>query len=275
MKRIALATSAAWPELTDDDRLLIPALQQLGVEAVPVVWDARIDWTHFDRLVIRSCWDYHLRPDEFLDWIDGLEKACVAVQNPPRLVRWNIDKRYLRELSVAGATIPPTMWIEDGEVLSSAEVLHQRGWSSAIVKPTVSASAYKLRRICKDELAVQLKGPAIVQQFIPEIVSCGEWSLVFLGGKYSHAVIKHPVAEDFRVQSEFGGRTALAEPRPEMVDEAARIVGSLPGRPLYARIDGIDCRGTFILMEVELIEPELFLGLGSAANRFAEEIRRR
>lgn len=272
--RIALASCAAWPELTNDDRLLIPALQQLGVEAVPVVWDGPVDWTDFDQVVIRSTWDYHLRPDEFLQWIDELEKAGVAVQNVPSLVRWNIEKRYLRQLSIAGVTIPPTIWIEEREVVNSDEILNQLGWSSAIVKPTVSASAYKLRRVFKDEIAVQLEGPAIVQQYIPEIVSCGEWSLVFLGGKYSHAVIKHPVAGDFRVQSEFGGRAARAEPRPDVVDEATRIVGSLPGRPLYARIDGIDRRGTFVLMEVELIEPELFLGLGNAANRFAEEIAR-
>jgi len=273
MKRIALASCAAWPELTADDRLLIPELQQLGVEAVPAVWDGPVAWTDFDQVVIRSCWDYHLRPDEFLQWIDELEKACVAVQNLPSLVRWNINKLYLRQLSNAGATIPPAIWIEEREVLRSDEILNQLGWSSAIVKPTVSASAYKLRRVFKDE-RVQLQGPAIVQQFIPEIVSCGEWSLVFLGGKYSHAVIKHPVAGDFRVQSEFGGRAARAEPRPGVVDEATRIVGSLPGRPLYARLDGIDRRGTFVLMEVELIEPELFLGLGNAANRFAAEIAR-
>jgi len=273
MKRIALASCAAWPELTADDRLLIPELQQLGVEAVPAVWDGPVAWTDFDQVVIRSCWDYHLRPDEFLQWIDELEKACVAVQNLPSLVRWNINKLYLRQLSNAGATIPPAIWIEEREVLRSDEILNQLGWSSAIVKPTVSASAYKLRRVFKDE-RVQLQGPAIVQQFIPEIVSCGEWSLVFLGGKYSHAVIKHPVAGDFRVQSEFGGRAARAEPRPDVVDEATRIVGSLPGRPLYARLDGIDRRGTFVLMEVELIEPELFLGLGNAANRFAAEIAR-
>ena len=272
MKRIALASCAAWPELTDDDRLLIPALRELEVEAVPAVWDGPVDWTQFDQVVIRSCWDYHLRPNEFLDWIHELEEACVAVQNLPGLVRWNADKRYLRHLSTAGATIPPTIWIEDWEELISVEILDQLGWSNAIVKPTVSASAYKLRRIFKDEPAVKLKGPAIVQQFIPEIVSFGEWSLVFLGGKYSHAVIKRPTAGDFRVQSEFGGRAALVEPRADMVDEATKMVGSLPGRPLYARIDGIDCDGTFVLMEVELIEPELFLGLGNAANRLAQEI---
>ena len=274
MKRIALASCAAWPELTDDDRLLIPALKQLDVEAVPAVWDGPVDWTQFDQVVIRSCWDYHLRPNEFLDWIQELEKARVKVQNLPALVRWNTDKRYLRELKAAGATIPPTIWIEEREELSSGEMLDMLGWSSAIVKPTVSASAHKLRRVFRDEPAVQLKGPAILQQFIPEIVSCGEWSLVFLGGKYSHAVIKRPAAGDFRVQSEFGGKAALAEPPDAMVDEAARMVGSLPGRPLYARIDGVDRDGTLVLMEVELIEPELFLGLGNAASRFAEEIAR-
>lgn len=274
MKRIALVSCAAWPDLTDDDRLLIPALQQLDVEAVPAIWDGPVDWTQFDQVVIRSCWDYHLRPDEFLDWIQELEQAGVAVQNVPDLVRWNTDKRYLRQLSAAGATIPPTIWIEEQEGLNSDGILDKLGWSSAIVKPTVSASAYKLRRIFRDDPAVRLKGPALIQQFIAEIVGSGEWSLVFFGGKYSHAVIKRPTAGDFRVQSQFGGIAKLSEPRDEMVQEATKMVGSLPGKPLYARIDGVDCDGTLVLMEVELIEPELFLGLGNAASRFAEEIAR-
>ena len=272
MKRIALATCTDWPELTDDDRLLIPALQQLDVGAVPAVWDAAVDWTRFDQVVIRSIWDYHLRPNQFLDWIRELEDAGVTVQNHPSLIRWNADKRYLRELSSSGATIPQTIWIEDGVELSSDEVLDMHGWSSVVAKPTVSASAYNLRRIFKGEPPVQLKGPALVQEFIPEIVSSGEWSLVFLGGKYSHAVVKRPSAGDFRVQHDFGGKAALTEPRAEMIAEATRIVDSLPGRPLYARIDGVDRDGTLVLMEVELIEPELFLKLGNTANRFAEEI---
>ena len=272
MKRIALATCAAWPKLTDDDNLLVPALRQLNIEAVPLVWDEPANWAQYDQVVIRSCWDYHLRPDEFLGWIENLEVSCVSVQNIPSLIRWNADKRYLRQLRKAGVSIPPTVWIEDREEITAHEILEAQGWNSAVVKPTVSASAHNLRRVFKDEPVLHIKGPAIVQQFVPEIVSCGEWSLVFLGGEYSHAVIKRPTSGDFRVQWQFGGSAAIASPPDEMVDEAAKVIASLPDEPMYARIDGIDCAGTFVLIEAELIEPVLFLGPGNAAKRLAEEI---
>jgi glutathione synthase/RimK-type ligase-like ATP-grasp enzyme len=272
MKRIALASCAAWPNLSEDDRLLIPALQQFNVEAVPAIWDGSVDWTQFDLVIVRSCWDYHLRPSKFLGWITKLEKAGVPVQNLPHLIRWNADKRYLRQLRESGASIPHSVWIEDREEVNVHHIMQEQDWISAVVKPTVSASAHNLRRVGKDDPVVSLKGPALVQQFIPEIVSSGEWSLVFLGGEFSHAVIKRPGPEDFRVQSQFGGKSTLANPRAEIVEEARRVVASLPGEPLYARIDGVDCAGQFVLMEVELIEPELFLGVGNASDRFAEKI---
>ena len=272
MNQIALVTYARCPELSDDDRLLIPALRQLGVEARSVVWDAPIDWTQFDQVVVRSCWDYHLRANEFLEWIENLEQSCVPLQNFPSLIRWNMDKRYLRQLEAAGATIPPTVWIEDREEASVHEILDAQGWHSAVAKPTVSASAHNLRRVFRGEPIVRVKGPAMVQQFVPEILAAGEWSLVFIGGHYSHSVIKRPTAGDFRVQWQFGGEALLAEPAAETVAAVKNLLASLPDRPLYGRVDGIECDGGFVLMEVELIEPVLFLGIANASNRFAERI---
>ena len=271
MKQIALVSYAAFPELTDDDRLLIPALRRLGVEAKCAVWDSPVDWTQFDQIVLRSCWDYHLRLNEFLDWLGRLEESGVIVQNVLCLLRWNVDKRYLRQLEAAGASIPTTVWIEDGEEVSVHEILTTQGWASAVVKPTVSASAHNLRRVFKDESVLYLKGPAMVQQFIPEILH-GEWSLVFIGGQYSHSVIKRPTPGDFRVQWQFGGDAVLAEPAEGTIDAVSKLVTGLPAQPLYARVDGIECESGFVLMEVELIEPVLFLGIGNASDRFAERI---
>ena len=112
----------------------------------------------------------------------------------------------------------------------------------------------------------------MVQQFVPEILRAGEWSLVFIGGKYSHSVIKRPAPGDFRVQREFGGDAVSAEPAASTVAAGECLLDALPERPLYARVDGIECDGRFVLMEVELIEPVLFLGIGNASDRFAEEI---
>src|SRR5436309_4244892 len=102
MNRVALVTCSGVPELTDDDRLLIPALRQYGVEAMPVAWDGPVDWTLFDQVVLRSCWDYHLRVNEFLDWIGALERLDLPIQNSAGLIRWNADKRYLRRLQQEG-----------------------------------------------------------------------------------------------------------------------------------------------------------------------------
>lgn len=272
MKQIALVSYAGCPELTDDDRLLLPALRHLGVEAKCVVWDAPVDWTQFDQVILRSCWDYHLRTNEFLDWVGRLEQSAVPIQNSPALIRWNADKRYLRQLEAAGASIPATVWLEDREEASVQEILAIRGWESAVVKPTVSASAHNLRRVFKAEPVVRLKGPAMVQEFIPEILAAGEWSLVYLGGQYSHSVIKRPTPGDFRVQWQFGGDAVLADAAEGTIEDVSKLIAGLPEEPLYARVDGIECKTGFVLMEVELIEPVLFLGIAGASERFAKTI---
>ena len=129
MKQIALVSYAGCPDLTDDDRLLLPALRHLGVEATCAVWDASVDWSQFDQVVLRSCWDYHLRSNEFLDWVGRIEQSFVPLQNFPTLIHWNVDKRYLRQLEAAGASIPPTVWIEDREEVNVQEIL--RLWTYA------------------------------------------------------------------------------------------------------------------------------------------------
>jgi len=271
MNKVALVSYAGCPELTDDDRLLLPALRHLGVQAKCAVWDAPVDWTEFDQVILRSCWDYHLRANEFLDWVGRLEHSAVPMQNSPTLIRWNVDKRYLRQLEAAGGSLPPTVWLEDREEISIHEILRDRGWESAIVKPTVSASAHNLRRVFKSEPEVRLKGPAMVQQFVPEILE-GEWSLVFIDGQYSHSVIKRPTSGDFRVQWQFGGDAVLAEAAEGTIEDVSKLLDGLPETPLYARVDGIECETGFVLMEVELIEPVLFLGIASASERFARRI---
>ena len=275
MKQVALVTFSGCPELTDDDRLLILPLQRLGVVAVPAVWDSAVDWGRFDQVILRSCWDYHLRADEFLQWIGQLERSGVPLCNSASLVRWNADKRYLLQLEAKGVRLPETVWIGENEEASVQGILASQGWDCAVVKPTVSASAHRLKRVIKGEPLVRVKGPAMVQQFIPEVLAPGEWSLVFIDGEFSHAVIKRPRLGDFRVQSQFGGKARLGQPKPDTVAAAAAIVDALPEKPLYARVDGTEDERGFVLMELELIEPVLFLGLGGASDRLAEKIRNR
>ena|SRR5262252_4838800 len=271
MTQIGLVSYAQCPELTADDRLLIPAFARRGVDAVPVVWDARVDWRQFARVVIRSCWDYHLRLSDFLAWVEHLERLGVRLSNSARLIRWNAAKTYLQELNGRGVRIPPTVWIAEDEERDAATILRTWGWASAVAKPVVSASAHGLKRVFVDQPA-SVTGPAMVQPFLSEVLNPGEWSLVFIGGEYSHSVLKRAAPGDFRVQSEYGGEATIASPCPSMLRTAKKILAALEESPDYARVDGILCGDEFVLMELELIEPFLFLKMGSAADRFAEAI---
>jgi len=283
LTRIALATYSKLPTLNDDDRLLVPALAALDVTAVPAVWDARaVCWDEFQGVLIRSCWDYHLRPGEFLDWIDQLERAGVAVWNPGNLLRWNHHKRYLRDLAARDVATVPTRWLPRGEAADLLALLADAGWREAVVKPAVSASAFGTWRTStgtatgeQSRLDALLRiADVMVQPLLPEVADAGEWSLVFLGRRFSHAVLKRPAPGDYRVQWEFGGSAESAVPPGHLIADAERVIAAVPGDALYVRVDGVEREGRLVLMELELIEPHLFLGWDSgAAGRLAEALR--
>ena len=283
MTRIALATYSKLPTLNDDDRLLVPALAALDVTAVPAVWDARaVCWDEFQGVLIRSCWDYHLRPGEFLDWIDQLERAGVAVWNPGNLLRWNHHKRYLRDLAARDVATVPTRWLPRGEAADLLALLADAGWREAVVKPAVSASAFGTWRTStgtatgeQSRLDALLRiADVMVQPLLPEVADAGEWSLVFLGRRFSHAVLKRPAPGDYRVQWEFGGSAESAVPPGHLIADAERVIAAVPGDALYVRVDGVEREGRLVLMELELIEPHLFLGWDNgAAGRLAEALR--
>jgi hypothetical protein len=284
--RVALVTCAGLPQLTEDDRLLQQELRRGGAEAVAAAWDDRaVDWPGFDRVVVRSCWDYHLRLPEFLAWIESIERQRVALWNPGPLLRSNAHKSYLRELAARGFPLVPTAWLRRASPVPLSGLLDERGWTDAVVKPAVSASAFRTWRLSRAEAEgaearrafaeLIAAGDLLVQRFVPEVVSPGEWSFVFLGEEYSHAVLKRPAAGDFRVQDEYGGRIAGEAPSASLLAQAKRIAAWIPRPWLYARIDGVEIAGTFNVMEVELIEPALFLGSEPLApGRFAHAIRR-
>ena len=236
-------------------------------------------WTACDAVILRSCWDYHLRLPEFLEWIGWLENSGVRVWNPPSMIRWNSNKTYLRDLEGKGVAVIPTFWPETG--VSLRDQLGELGWSKAVVKPRVSATAHRTMLISADDadqaqplVEDLLRGPGVlVQQFMESIQTQGEWSLIFFAGEFSHAVVKTPKAGDFRVQHDFGGREQSAQPSPAVLEAATRVIRAVDDVPLYARVDGVESAGGFLLMELELIEPALFLALSSdAPERFARAI---
>ena len=280
--KIAFVTHSGLPGLSADDLLAVEELRRRGAEVEPAVWDdPGVRWSAYQRVVIRSCWDYHLRPEAFLGWLDEMERRRAPLWNPASVVRGNVDKAYLADLAAAGLPVVPTVRLEKGEAADLAGLLDERGWTEAVVKPSVSASAFRTLRVGRGEAgasqekltALLASSSALVQPFLPEVQTGGEWSLIFLGGEYSHAVLKKPKAGDFRVQQELGGSVDSAVPSPELVVQARRVLETIPEPWLYARVDGVEIGGAFTLMELELIEPSLFLVADERAPaRFAEAI---
>ncbi|MEA2604938.1 MAG: hypothetical protein QOF89_5930 [Acidobacteriota bacterium] len=280
--RIAFVTSAAWADLSPDDRLAAAELSRRGIEVQPAVWDdPEVDWSGFDRAILRSCWDYHLRLPEFLAWLDRIEHSGVPLWNPPSLVRFNADKSYLGDLAAAGVPVVSTLRLERGASADLSAILDEQGWAEAVVKPAVSASAFRTRRLRREEagavqpeLAEMLAGSAVlIQPFLPEIQTRGEWSFLFFAGEYSHAVLKRPGEGDFRVQQELGGSAVVESPDPRLLAQARAVVEHIPGPWLYVRVDGIELEAGFVLMELELIEPSLFLVADpEAPGRFADAV---
>lgn len=282
MKKIGFATYREIPALTADDLLAAEELRLLGFDVVPVVWDDPAADVHdLAAVVTRSCWDYHLRPDRFRSWLDALDRSGTPVLNSSRLVHWNMDKRYLRALAAQGVAVPRTVWVEAGDGGDLEALLHDHGIGEAVVKPAISLSAHETWRTSlsaarghQDAFARLVStGSVLVQELVEEVVSRGEISFVFFGGAYSHAVLKRPKEGDFRVQMDFGGSRELWSPPDSLVEQARAVVDLVEEPLVFARVDGIDVGGQLCLMELELIDPVLFLAFDEQApRRFAEAI---
>lgn len=281
---VALVTYERVPEIGADDRLLAEALAVRGVHAQAAVWsDPAVRWDRYAAVIVRACWDYHLRAAEFFAWTARLDSMGARVLNAPATLRWNADKRYLRDLESRGIPIVPTRWIEPGARESLAEVRRRTGWSELVVKPAISGGAHETWRASPGEggdearLATMLeRGVVLAQPLMSAVVEEGEWSLVFLDGAFSHAVFKRPRTGDFRVQIEHGGTFAPATPAPRLIDEARAALDAAPSSgesTLYARVDGCISGGRLLLMELELIEPALFLGTApGSAQQMADAV---
>ncbi len=286
-RRIALATCAEYPRLCDDDRALLPALTGVGLAAEIRDWRGTEDWGAFDAVLLRSTWDYFERPAEFLAWLASLERAGVRCFNEPALVRWNADKRYLRDLAAKGVATVETLWFEPGPGVTAASVAARvaaQGWDDVVVKPAVSAGAWRTHRLRRADLPgagaildeVLAAGALLVQPFLPEVVVDGEHSLLFFDGEFSHAALKRAKAGDYRVQWTHGGTQVAEAVSADLVRQARAVLDAAPSPGLYARVDGIVRDGRFILMELEQIEPYLFFGQApDACGRLARALRAR
>jgi len=279
---VAFVTCRQLPDIHDDDGLAADVLRDRGIPVVSAVWDEpAADWRRYRCVVIRSTWDYHHHQDRYAAWLRRCADDGVRLWNPPATVLANMNKRYLSDLEQRGVDVVPTEYLDVGHGQSLRGLLERRGWDQAVVKPAVSASAYRTWRTTtatadRDQAAFEedsARHEVLVQPHVDEIATRGEWSLVFFAGQYSHATIKRPAAGDFRVQEELGGHSAPAEPPDHVIESARHILSLSPSPLLYARVDGIERGQRFMLMELEINEPYLFLGSSpGAAARFANAI---
>ncbi|MEM7080928.1 MAG: ATP-grasp domain-containing protein [Pseudomonadota bacterium] len=274
MVKICFVTYATRPEPSASDALVAAWLREQGHEVFGVPWtDAPDAFSDADLLVIRSTWDYPLHPERFSAWLEAIDGRW-PVANPVELVRWNMHKRYLLDLGQQGVRVPRSAVLESVEEVEA----YFDAWSTAelVIKPLVGASGRGVVKVQPGaELSALAAGQYLVQEFVGEIAD-GELSLAFFGGRYSHAVIKHPSAGEFRINSAYGGQVSPTDPPPQAIATAEGVVASLTPDALYARVDGVMVRGEFVLFELELIEPSFFfVAQPQAAQHFGRAIIQR
>lgn len=252
------------------------ALEAAGATVSPVVWSEPFDAARFDLVLPLVAWGYHKHFERWLDVLDRLETQNARVQNPVPLLRWNSDKAYLAELYAKGVPVVPTEVADPLDDGALARIRDHFQCDTLVVKPPVSASAYLTFPIRRGEpIPEAVRGRRMmVQPWLETITTSGEWSLLFFNGKLSHAVSKVPIPGEFRVQPEYGGIIRRCAPPPGAEAVALAALAAAPTLALYARVDLVmgNC-GTLQVIELELIEPALWLGEApEAASLFADAV---
>lgn len=280
MLDVALVTCRDLPEPDPDRELLRDALVSRGLSAEWLAWDdPAARWDEVRVAVLRSTWNYPTKPEEFRSWIDRVS-AVVRLWNPPEVVRRNLHKGYLLDVAAAGVPVVPTRLLERGARETLAGTMCAEGWEDVVVKPAVSAGSFRTLRVREDNPSqgeAHLKGllaerDVLVQPYLRSVEEHGERSLIRIDGELTHSIRKNP---------RFAGEDeSVSEALPIADDERAlaeRVLSTVEHDLLYARVDvapGED--GSFVLMELELVEPSLFLAEHPPAlARLADAIRRR
>lgn len=254
-----------WPKVL---ARLQRALDQAGIAVVPTPWTAHVDdasgLREFARVLPLLAWGYHFDHDRWLRACDTWQRAGIALANPAGVLAWNSDKRYLSELAARGVAIPATTFTDQLQQDVVERMFDETCAEELIVKPAISGGAWKTVRVRRGDAIEPVDGTTmLVQPYLPTIEHEGETSLLYFGGRLSHVVNKRPLAGEFRVQEEFGGRYRLLDDPPSgAVALAGQVLAAIDAPLLYARIDVVpDADGRWLLMEAELIEPDFYLGI--------------
>ncbi len=269
MKRCAYLVMREPGDFVTDYDLSFDAMAALGWQVECVAWDEPgIDWDAYDAVYICTPWDYPANPDLFLGVLAAIDTSTAHLINPLPLVHWSLAKTYLRDIEARGGAIVPCLWCE---AIDAAMI---PGWFDAlasdkiVIKPAVGANAqdtYVLTSPVASDLIDELldvfdERAFFVQPFMENVVSEGEYSLFFFNGAYSHAILKTPKAHDFRSQEEHGAYIRSVNATPGQIAAAERILELVEPQPTYVRADLVrDGNDNYLLMELELIEPSLYL----------------
>ena len=286
MRRCAFLTLDDTTGWVIDDTLAYEPLRTLGWQAEAVSWRSKADWSAFDAVVIRSTWDYHEDPEAFLQALGDVEASGTPLHNALGLVRWNLRKTYLRDLGERGVPVLPTVWrdrLRPGEL---PEILDEIGTGEMVIKPVVGASAKgafrldarAMRNGASEIEAYYADRALMAQPFVHAVTTEGEFSLFYFNGRHSHTVLKTPKAADFRVQEEHGGYIRAVPTEPALRAAGDTVLAAIGDAPLYARADFVRAGDgdQFLLMELELIEPSLYLRTDPVAPlRFARALHER
>ena len=275
MTQLVIATCQAYPTLPENLRPLLTALQQVGIETSYRPWQ-QISATHAPDVVLPLCaWDYADNPTAFRQWLHVLSTQGCALFNPERLITWNMHKHYLCDLQQAGIHTIPTLHLP-AERLSIQQAVQTQHWQDIVIKPAVGQSGKHVCKILAGEALPDLSAygdTVIVQPFMAEITEYGESSLIFFNGQFSHAVRRQPQLGDYRANSAYGVQISTISPNPIIIAQARKVLDYIEEIPLYARVDGIAKGETFVLNELEVIEPALYLDREkSAVENFTHAI---
>ena len=265
-----------------EQELLKSAFEGQGLKVDITYWDnPSYEWHQTKSVLFRTVWDYFERFDEFWEWLEQV-KTKTRLINSYELIKWNIDKHYLKDMSSWGIETVPTYFADKGCNMKLHEIAKRNQWKDLVIKPAISASAFKTYKILANEIQVNEKlfnslvqeRNMLVQPYFETITQLGEASLMVFDGKFTHAILKKAQPGDFRVQDDFGGTVHNYIPTKAEINFAEKVFETCKTKPVYGRVDIVwDNDKNFYLSELEIIEPELWIrNYPKCAERIAEAV---
>ncbi|MGH8129916.1 MAG: ATP-grasp domain-containing protein [Steroidobacteraceae bacterium] len=283
MRRATFLTLSDSSGFVIDDDLALAPLAKRGWEVETLPWNRReTDWKRFDLVVIRSTWDYQHHAEPFLGVLAEIERSGTRLANSSQIVRWNMRKTYLKDLAARGVATVPTLWRDQLGPDELLPLFDEMQSDEAVIKPVMSGNAegtWRLDRVTAQAMATEIEAyfaqrPLMIQPFERGIVDEGEFSMIYLNGLHSHSILKVPKHGDFRVQEEHGSDIRSVSPEPALRTAGDAAIAAIGHKLLYARADLVRSGDDFLVMELELVEPALYLRMDPGApDCFADAVQ--